>query len=219
MKTNEMAFRRQIMIDQQLKAREINDPQVLKVMSELPRERFVLPEYRENTYDDGALPIGWEQTISQPYMVGLMTQSLCVEPNHRVLEIGTGSGYQTAVLAKLAKEVFTVERIRELAEQAKKLLMKLDFTNIYFKIDDGTLGWREKSPFDRIIVTAGAPHPPTSLVDQLADNGIMIIPIGSQDEQTLIRIHRTGKTLTRTPILPCRFVKLLGEQAWHEDES
>lgn len=218
MKNNETAFRRQTMIDQQLRGRDIHDPQVLRVMSELPRERFVPIEYRESAYDDCALPIDYEQTISQPYIVALMTQTLGVESSHRVLEIGTGSGYQTAILARLAKEVFTVERIRDLADHAKTLLLKLGLTNIYFKIDDGTLGWPEKSPFDRIIVTAGAPHPPPSLVDQLADNGVMVIPIGSSEEQTLVRLSKKGKTLSREPIIPCRFVKLVGRQGWQEME-
>jgi protein-L-isoaspartate(D-aspartate) O-methyltransferase len=217
MKLNEIIFRRQMMIDQQLRGRDIDDPQVLRVMSELPRERFVPTEYRESAYDDCALPIDYEQTISQPYIVALMTQTLGAESSHRVLEIGTGSGYQTAVLAKLAKEIYTVERIRDLADHAKTLLLKLGLTNINFKVDDGTLGWPEKSPFDRIIVTAGAPHPPPNLIDQLADHGIMIIPIGPPEEQTLIRLSKNGKTLTREPIIPCRFVKLLGRQGWQDE--
>jgi protein-L-isoaspartate(D-aspartate) O-methyltransferase len=215
MKTIDFTYLRQMMVEHQLRGRDIRNERVLAVMGELPRDRFVPPEYRDMAYDDCALPIGWEQTISQPYMVAIMTQTLGVEAHHRVLEIGTGSGYQAAVLGKMAREVFTVERIPELGKHAEGILEKMGFANISFKIDDGTLGWPEKAPFDRIVVTAGAPWPPQNLIDQLsADGGVLIIPVGSEDEQILLRIIKTGNAITRESLLACRFVKLLGEQGW-----
>jgi protein-L-isoaspartate(D-aspartate) O-methyltransferase len=214
---DKFALARRQMIERQLIARNITDPCVLKVMSELPRECFIPSEFKSAAYEDRAVSIGLSQTISQPYMVALMTEKLQVEPENRVLEIGTGSGYQTAILAKLAGEVYTVERIDELSQQARAILTQLGLTNIRYKIDDGTIGWPEASPFDRILVTAGAPQVPERLSDQLKEGGILIIPVGPEECQTLIRIRKIGDKLQQEPIISCRFVKLIGEQGWPED--
>ncbi|MFA5863226.1 MAG: protein-L-isoaspartate(D-aspartate) O-methyltransferase [Phycisphaerae bacterium] len=208
---------RRQMIERQLRARNITDPRVLKVMSELPRERFIPGESQSAAYEDRAVSIGLGQTISQPYMVAVMTEKLQIEPENRILEIGTGSGYQTAVLAKLATEVYAIERIDELSQRAQMTLTQLGLTNIRYKIDDGTIGWPDASPFDRILVTAGSPQVPEHLSDQLKEGGILIIPVGPEECQTLIRIRKIGNKLQQEPIISCRFVKLIGEQGWPED--
>jgi len=218
-KRDEYAKRREQMIDWQLRARNVRDSQVLKVMSELPREVFVPQQWRDSAYEDRALPIGLEQTISQPYMVAIMTEKLDLTPDHKVLEIGTGSGYQTAILAKLAKEVCTVERLAELTRRAEQTLTELGITNVKYKVDDGSLGWPDDAPFDRIMVTAGAPDVPEPLLEQLTDEGIMIIPTGPEDQQTLMRIRKSGSDYTEEPVIGCRFVKLLGAEAWPEDAT
>ncbi len=205
------------MVRDQLAARDITDQKVLRAMGSIPREKFIPERWRSEAYADRAVPIGLDQTISQPYMVAIMTQLLALDDNHKVFEIGTGSGYQTAILAKIAKEVFTVERIAELTERAKNVLKELGITNVHFKIDDGTLGWPEFSPYDRIIVTAGAPNIPQALTDQLADGGIMVIPVGPMEHQTLMKVSKRGEQIFKEPILSCRFVKLIGKQGW-EDE-
>lgn len=210
---------RQQMVTWQLKTRGISDNRVLEVMSELPREYFLPKEAVYAAYEDRAVPIGMDQTISQPYMVALMTEKLEVEPENRVLEIGTGSGYQTAVLAALANEVFTVERIPELSRRAKITLKKLGLGNVRYKIDDGTAGWPDFGPYDRIIVTAGAPEVPEKLTEQLAKDGIMVIPIGPEDHQTLIRIRRTAAQFRQEPLVECRFVKLIGQNGWPANEE
>jgi len=202
------------MVDRQLRVRNITDDRVLNVMGELPREKFVPAEKQHLTYDDRALAIGFEQTISQPYMVALMTETLRVEPCHRVLEIGTGSGYQTAVLARLAGEVFSVERIPELSGRAQAVLAELGIDNVRYKIDDGSIGWREYSPYDRIIVTAGAMTVPGTLTEQLSQGGIMVIPVGPSDSQTLMRIEKRDGRVRQEPIISCRFVKLIGHEGW-----
>ena len=164
----------------------------------------------------GVAPIGhWSQTISQPYMVALMTQRLEIAPEHRILEIGTGSGYQTAILSKLGTEVFTMERVKPLLDQAWERLMDLDCRNVHFRFGDGTLGWREAAPFDRILFTAGAPQvPERMLLEQLIDGGIAVLPIGPEEQQMLVRIIRQGDELDRQDICACRFVKLIGEHGW-----
>jgi len=209
---------RRQMVEWQLRARNITDPDVLQAMAQIPRHRFIPEDGRHLAYEDRALPIGFDQTISQPYMVALMTEKLQVEPGLRVLEIGTGFGYQTAVLARLAREVFTVERLPELSLRAQEVLAQLGLLNIHFNIDDGTLGWPDHAPFDRILVTAGAPDLPTSLVDQLADGGLLVIPVGPEDAQTLLRVRKSGRELHREPIIACRFVKLFGRQGWSESD-
>jgi len=207
---------RRQMVDWQLKARGISDPKVLKVMGQLQREFFIPNETLYAAYEDRAVPIGLDQTISQPYMVALMTEKLQVEPESRVLEIGTGTGYQTAVLARLAREVFTVERIPELSHRAQTILTRLGLTNVRYRIDDGTLGWPRAAPFDRILVTAGAPEVPEQLKAQLADGGLMIIPVGPDIHQTLMRIRRAGGKFPAESLIGCRFVKLIGESGWPE---
>ncbi len=207
---------RELMVQKQLAGRDITDKRVLSVMAEIPREKFIPTQWREYAYEDRAVPIGLGQTISQPYMVAIMTQLLELTEEHRVLEIGTGSGYQTAILAKLSKEVFTVERIPELSERAKKVLSELGITNVRFKIDDGTLGWPEYSPYDRIIVTAGAPSVPEALTEQLSENGIMVIPVGPEEHQTLIKLTKSDGKIYKEHILSCRFVKLIGQEGWQE---
>jgi protein-L-isoaspartate(D-aspartate) O-methyltransferase len=185
----------------------------------LPRERFFADESRDRAYVDAATPIGHGQTISQPYMVALMTQRLDVRPGDKVLEIGTGSGYQTAVLAKLAGEVYSVERVKPLLDEAWERLMDMGLRNVHFRHGDGTLGWPQAAPFDRILITAGAPRLPRDLLlGQLKDGGIAVLPVGPIDEQTLVQVTRKGNDLQSTEVCQCRFVKLIGKGGW-EDEK
>ena len=207
---------RQAMVERQLKTRDIRDPLVLEVMGRAPRERFVPADQRWRAYEDGAMPIGLGQTISQPYMVALMTQELHVREHHRVLEIGTGSGYQCAVLAELAKHVYSVERIQKLTERAQNVLQEeLGYRNVSFLVADGTLGWPEEAPFDRIMVTAGAPDRPKVLLGQLAAGGQMVVPIGPEYIQMLTRFQKDEEgNITSEDICQCVFVKLLGADGW-----
>lgn len=208
---------RKHMIDEQIRGRGIDDPRVLAAMEEVPRELFVSPDKRDAAFSDAALPIACGQTISQPYIVAYMTACLEVEPHHRVLEVGTGSGYQTAVLARLAGEVYTIERVGPLLSAAKTLLESLGVHNVHYLEGDGSLGWREFAPFDRIMVTAAAPRVPESLVRQLSEGGRLVIPVGGHSQQTLTLVRiENGRTI-ETPSLPVRFVKLVGDQAWSED--
>jgi protein-L-isoaspartate(D-aspartate) O-methyltransferase len=205
------------MIRHQLMERGINDPRVLEAMRRVPREQFMPPEVRGQAHDDGAVPIGHGQTISQPYIVALMTQELNVAPRHRVLEIGTGSGYQTAVLATLAAEVYTVERIKPLLDEAFERLLGLGFRNVHFLYGDGTLGWPEHAPYDRIMITAGAPRLPRELLlEQLVEGGVAVLPVGPQDEQVLLQVTRQGNELASRELCACRFVKLIGRQGWEQ---
>lgn len=207
---------RKRMIERQLIPRGIHDPLVLKAMEKVPREAFVPEDLRESAYGDNPLPIGEGQTISQPYIVALMTEALELKGSEKVLEIGTGSGYQAAVLAEIAKEVYTVERIARLSEKAEQILGRLDYTNIHFKIFNGTLGWPEHAPYDGIMVTAGAPETPDPLINQLAEGGRMIIPVGDTLGQDLLKIRKAnGRTLTED-LGPVRFVRLIGEHGWEE---
>ena len=222
-KQNNNAFEtaRQRMLKWNLKGRDITDSRVLAVMTEVPREEFVPDSHKFMAYNDGPLPIGMEQTISQPYIVALMTQELKVNKNHHVLEIGTGSGYQTAILSKLAKKVYTIERIAELSESAQIILGKLGCDNIEFKIGDGSKGWPEaqlpeSGYFDRIIVTAAVPEIPGPLIKQLTDGGLMVIPVGYADIQELILSQKKGNSLMERNICDVRFVKLIGEHAFGE---
>ena len=204
------------MIRQQLQRRGISDERVLEAMRNVPREKFLPPESRNMAYRDGAQPIGQGQTISQPYMVALMTQECHLESADRVLEIGTGSGYQAAILAEIVSHVYTIERIEDLSERARETLEEeLGYTNISFKVGDGTLGWPEEAPFDKIIVTAAAPQAPDSLLEQIAYDGSLIIPVGSQHAQTLTRYHRERSGNIRSEeITTCVFVRLLGAEGW-----
>ncbi len=199
-----------------LRRRGIKDERVLSAMLKVPRHLFVPPELSEEAYNDYPLPIGHGQTISQPYIVALMTEALEVKENHRVLEIGTGSGYQCAILAELAKEVYSVERIPELALRAQRVLSLLGYNNVWIKIDDGTLGWPEYAPYDRIIVTAGAPKIPEPLIEQLDKGGIMVIPVGDEYSQELLVVTKlTEDSKVKVKSLGgCVFVKLRGEYGW-----
>jgi len=195
----------------------IQDRLVLDVMSHIPRERFVPPEIRDQAYQDNPLPIGKEQTISQPYIIALMTQELGLKGSEKVLEIGTGSGYQTAILAGLAKRVVTVERVPELAGRAEKLLTELGYKNIEFHLAGETLGWPQDAPYDAIMVTAGAPDIPDELLDQLAIGGRMIIPVGPRYAQELCKVTRRREGVNVQNLGGCRFVSLIGKSAWQKE--
>ena len=210
------AKERERMVEEQLIGRGIADRRLLDAMRRLPRHLFVEEALRERAYGDHPLPIGEGQTISQPYMVALMVQLLQLSGVEKVLEIGTGSGYQTAVLASLARRVCTVERIPSLAERARRILEQLGFTNVLVRVADGTLGWFDESPFDRIIVSAAAPETPEPLANQLADGGRLVIPIGTLASQTLYLLDRVGNEIRTTRDAGCVFVKLVGKYAWTE---
>ncbi len=210
-----LELRRQ-MIDRQLRARGLRGKQTLAAILRIPREHFLPEHLHREAYNDTALPIDFGQTISQPYIVAYMTEHLDLSPHHRVLEIGTGSGYQTAILSMLAAQVFTVEHIPELANLARKRLDVLNLRNIEYRIADGTNGWPEYAPFDRIIVTAGAPYVPKPLADQLADSGILVIPVGDREHQRLMHIRKSGDRFIEGTLIGCRFIKLVGEQGWKD---
>lgn len=206
---------RERMVREQLESRNISDPNVLQAMRTVPRHKFVQDAMRLNAYDDNALPIGYGQTISQPYIVGLMSQALEATQGMSVLEIGTGSGYQAAVLHAMGLQVYSVERIEELHDAARKLFAELGYTAAQFKLDDGTLGWPEKAPFDRIVVTAGGPEIPKPLVDQLADPGILVLPVGrAKRTQQLVRIRKNNGDITLEKLGSVAFVDLVGEHGW-----
>ncbi|MCX7926545.1 MAG: protein-L-isoaspartate(D-aspartate) O-methyltransferase [Candidatus Omnitrophica bacterium] len=202
---------RKQMIENQLISRGIKDQRLLNVFSKIERHKFVPQEAIEHAYQDYPVPIGEGQTISQPYIVALMTESLQIERTDHILEIGTGSGYQTAILASLADKIWTIERSAVLSERAKRLLNQLGFNNIYFKIGDGSLGWQQYAPFNRIIVTAYAPQIPPPLIDQLAEGGKLIIPIGNSFSQTLVLLEKENKNTKIKEICPCVFVPLVGQ--------
>lgn len=205
------------MIDQQLCARGIRDASVLEAVNRVPREMFVPQTLAAAAYEDRALPIEHGQTISQPFMVAYMTEQLAPNRNSRVLEVGTGSGYQTAVLARLADHVYSIERIDELRRSAEVRLRRLGLTNFTLHTGDGTLGLWEFAPYDRILVTAAAPGIPESLVDQLAVGGRLVIPVGGELEQTVMRVDRLHDRTVEMPLLACRFVKLIGEEGWRAE--
>jgi len=202
------------MVQRQLRNRGIRDARVLAAMEEIPRERFIGPAHRHEAYEDRPVPIGCGQTISQPYIVALMIQELQVQPHHRVLDVGAGSGYQTAVLAKLAREVFAVERIAELAQRASAVLAELGIDNVTLSSGDGTLGWAEHAPFDRIICGAAGPDVPNAWVQQLAEDGRIVTPVGPAEMQTLIAVQKRGGELVRRDICGVRFVPLIGREGW-----
>jgi protein-L-isoaspartate(D-aspartate) O-methyltransferase len=215
-----MAYERQhsLMTEDQLKGRGIRDERVLAAMGSVPRHRFVGDNLQDNAYDDCALPIGEGQTISQPYMVAAMTELLELKGNEKVLEIGTGSGYQSAVLSLLASEVFTVERIESLADGAQKLLYELDYRNVHVIVSDGTLGLPEHAPFDGIIVTAGAPEIPGHYIEQLNVNGRLVIPVGNRYSQILYKLTKTSSGIEKSISTACVFVPLIGKDGWVEGE-
>jgi protein-L-isoaspartate(D-aspartate) O-methyltransferase len=201
-------------IVRQVRARGIRDPRVLAALGALSRGRFLPPEVRREAQADRAVAIGLQQTMSQPFMVAVMTVELALRGPERVLEIGTGSGYQTAVLSQLAARVFTIERHATLSFRARALLDGLGLENIRYRVGDGTLGWPEDAPFDRILVTAGAPGFPATLFDQLAEGGLLVAPLGPDDGQDLTVIRKVhGEPVSRT-VLACRFVKLIGAEGW-----
>ena len=205
------------MVRTQLIPRGIRDKRVLAAMERVPRHLFVDASTMTNAYSDMALPIGEGQTISQPYMVAVMTELLELNGTEKVLEVGTGSGYQAAVLAELSKAVFTIERIAVLAERAKKKFQDFSYANIRIRVGDGTLGWPEEAPFDRIIITAGAPEVPKPLLEQLAEGGILVIPVGDLYSQQLLKARKTGDHLKKEYHTPCVFVPLVGQYAWNKD--
>ncbi len=215
--TSDFHSQRQRMVDEQIVARGVRDPRVVRAFRNVPRHMFIDPAYWPEAYDDHPVTIGEGQTISQPYMVALMTEELAAGPEHKVLEIGTGSGYQTAILAEIAKQVCTVERHKTLSGQAALVLDELGYTNIRFRVGDGTLGWPEEAPFDRIIVTAGGPMVPQSLVDQLAVGGRMVIPVGSTRHQSLTIVTRTERGVQQRTGSGCVFVKLIGAEGWEAE--
>lgn len=200
-------------------AREIQDRRVLDVMSRVPRHVFVPPDQQAYAYEDRPLPIGYDQTISQPYIVALMTQSLDLTGSEKVLELGTGSGYQTAVLAQLARCVVSTERISVLAEKARKVLEILGYINIEIHEAEETLGWKSAAPYDAIIATAGAPQVPDELIAQLASGGRMIIPVGTRYIQELVKVTRAGDGYKKEYLGSCRFVSLVGKGAWEPESA
>ena len=205
---------REEMVSKQIASRGITDLNVLEAMSKVPRHLFVSEALMDQAYGDFPLPIGEQQTISQPYIVAEMTQALQLRKEDRVLEIGTGSGYQAAIIAEIVFRVYTVERIRSLFIKTRKLFDELHYHNIVTKYSDGTSGWEDESPFDAIIVTAGAPAIPETLVNQLAVGGRMVIPVGTQYSQELIKLIRDENDVHKTYLGGCRFVKLVGEHGW-----
>lgn len=204
------------MVEEQLIGRGVKDERVLVAMRKVPRHEFLPEAIRGMAYADNALPIGESQTMSQPYMVALMTQILGLTGTERVLEIGTGSGYQAAVLAELCGKVYTVERVKTLGEKARAVLDRLGYRNIAIKVYDGTYGWKEMSPFDAIMVTAGSPDIPAPLVEQLRIGGRMIIPVGDRSGQRLMKVVRTAEGPVIETNIPCVFVPLIGAHGWKE---
>jgi|LQYC01.1.fsa_nt_gi protein-L-isoaspartate(D-aspartate) O-methyltransferase len=205
------------MVKRQLVSRGIKDERVLEAMRKVPRHFFVPEKLRESAYHDGPLSIGEGQTISQPYMVALMTECLGLKGGEKVLEVGTGSGYQTAILAELAEHVYSIERVPILLEKAQQVLTHLGYKTIKFKGGDGTNGWREESPFDGIIVTAGAPDISQVLVEQLNDGGVLVIPVGSRYSQSLYKVTKKGDKFEKEERTLCVFVPLIGKYGWKEN--
>lgn len=210
------AAARHNMVERQVIARGVTDPVVIAAMREVPRHLFVEEALRTQAYGEATLPIGERQTISQPYMVASMSAALCLQRHDQVLEIGTGSGYQSAILARIVRRVLSIERIPELARQARRVLDATGCGNVQIRVGDGTLGWPEEAPFDAIIVTAGAPAIPAIYRQQLAIGGRLVIPVGDRNAQLLLRVVRTGETSYREEsLLDCRFVPLIGAQGWN----
>jgi protein-L-isoaspartate(D-aspartate) O-methyltransferase len=204
------------MLDEQIIARGIKDERLLAVLRKMPRHEFLPEGIRGMAYEDNALPIGEGQTMSQPYMVALMTELLELQGSERVLEIGTGSGYQAAVLAELCEKVYTVERVKLLADRARTTLDRLGYRTVAIKVYDGTYGWKEMAPFDAIIVTAGAPDVPAPLAEQIKEGGRMVIPVGERYGQKLLKIVRTAEGIVTQKSIPCTFVPLIGNHGWKE---
>lgn len=211
------AKQRMKMVDTQIRARGVKDERLLKVIQAIPRHLFVEEAMMDQAYNDNPLPIGEKQTISQPYIVALMTEAMSLTGKEKVLEIGTGSGYQTAILARLADRVFSIERIASLAGRARIMLDYLNAFNVAIRVGDGTYGWKEEAPFDVILVTAGAPRVPSIMVAQLSLGGRLVIPVGSRSTQTLLKVTRLSEDIhdvKKEDLGGCRFVDLIGEHGW-----
>jgi len=202
------------MVEEQITSRGIKEAKLIAAMKKIPRHLFVEEALQNQAYTDHPLPIGEKQTISQPYMAALMTEASLLTGKEKVLEIGTGSGYQTAILAELSEKVFSIERIRPLAIRSRKLLYELGYFNVEIKIFDGTFGWVEESPFDAILVTAGSPDIPQPLIDQLTTGGRLVIPVGDAFVQDLFRMTKTETGAKKEDLGGCRFVKLIGKYGW-----
>ena len=214
---NEYSAKRSKMVETQLLPRGINDSRVIAAMRKVPRHLFLDEALWPEAYEDHPLPIGEKQTISQPYIVAVMTEALKLSGKEKILEIGTGSGYQAAILAELAEQVYSIERLPAIAKRARRMFDELMYSNIVITIGDGTLGWKEHSPYDRIIVTAASPYPPKTLLEQLKIGGRLIIPIGDEFTQDLTLYIRDSETeYSKESYGGCRFVKLIGEQGWRE---
>lgn len=207
------------MINAQLIARGISDEKVLNAFKKIPRHEFVPEENKPDAYEDCPLPIGKGQTISQPYMAALMTELLKLKDDSRVLEIGTGSGYQTAILCDIAAEVYSIERIPYLAERAGKILNGLGYKNFKINTGDGSTGWAEHSPYDGILVTAGAPKIPESLVAQLKESGRLVVPVGNSFSQVLTLVEKKGRSFNTEQVCGCVFVPLIGKDGWRDQEE
>ena len=205
---------RERMVEEQLAPRGVTDARVLGAMRRVPRHLFVEEALRDRAYGDHPLPLGEEQTISQPFIVGLMSALLGLRGDEKVLEVGTGSGYQTAVLAELSRRVCSIERLPRLAERARVLLADLGYQNVWIRVGNGALGWPDEAPFDRILVTAGGPSVPPPLFQQLVEGGRMVVPLGDPVNQTLTLVENVGGEMKRTPHGECKFVKLVGKYAW-----
>lgn len=214
----QFSIARRRMVEGQVIARGITDQRVIDAMLKVPRHMFVEEALQSQAYQDAPLPIGERQTISQPYMVAIMSQALVLQGTEKVLEIGTGSGYQAAILALLAEQVFSLERIPALARRARRVLDECGFSKVNIRVADGTLGWQEMAPFDGIMVTAGAPEVPRDYLEQLAVGGRLVIPVGDRSSQVLMRITRSGENeYQEERILGCRFVPLVGNCGWQEE--
>ena len=215
------ARQRKKMVDSQIRSRGIGDERVLRAMEKIPRHMFIDEGLIDQAYNDSPLPIGEKETISQPYIVAIMTEALELKGPEKVLELGTGSGYQAAILAELADRVYTIERIAPLAQKARRLLESLNYYNVVLRVGDGTYGWREESPFDAILVTAGSPSIPRTLVEQLAIGGRLVIPVGGRYSQSLIKLTRLSENpddVKKEDLGGCRFVDLIGEYGWKMEQ-
>jgi len=213
---HEYASARERMVQVQVIGRGIRDRRVIEAMMKIPRHLFVPEALLGQAHADSALPIGEKQTITQPFMVAFMSQALNLKGKERVLEIGTGSGYQAAVLSCLAGRVYSVERIRSLLERARKTLDQIHCRNVLTRLFDGSYGWKEESPFDAILVTAGAPSVPKVLVEQLKSGGVLVIPVGTRKDQKLLRLRRLPEGITQELLIDCHFVDLVGEHGWEK---
>ena len=210
------AGQRRKMVEEQLVERGVKDLRLLEAMSRVPRHLFAQDSLQHRAYGDTPLPIGENQTLSQPYIVGAMTEALELKGEERVLEIGTGSGYQTAIIAELARQVFTIERLNNLSRKAQKILEGLNYMNIVFKMFDGTYGWPDQAPFDAILITASAREIPESLIKQLGDGGRLVAPIGETDKQKLVVLTKKGDGVSRKNLGDCKFVPLIGKYGWSQ---